>query len=279
VTNNGTDTELIADISTYNDEHPVAFEDAAPGGNPFALQRRGSGFIVSDGNYNRLLSVGSNGVITTLASFDNVVPTGLAEGPNSTILNTWFSPAPHLPGESFVMSIATPSGAATELASGPASMIDVSIGPDGNVYVLQFSDFVADETAPPAPTGRIYQLEGNTLTLLVDGMILPTSLNFSGDTAYVTSLTGAVYEINNFSTIDPLPAPAPQPTTAPPGASPTAGAPQPTATRATGVTPPDTGDGSSGGGSGSALMIVVALAAAAGGALALGGTRLARTRS
>ncbi len=274
VTNNGTDAVLVADISAYNDSHPVAFPDAAPGGNPFALERRGTGFIVSDGNYNRLLSVQANGLITLLSSFENIVPTGLASGPSGATLNTWFSAAPHLPGDSAVVSVAALGGAVTQLASGPASMIDVSIGPDGNTYVLQFSDYTADEMAPPTPTGRIYQLEGGTLTLLVDGFILPTSLNFDGDTAYVTTLTGAVWEINNFSSIAPLPAPAPQPTSVP---STTAPPPAPTATPSGGtIGAPDTGDGSGGGGDAASWAMPLAIVAALGVALAFGGTRLAR---
>jgi hypothetical protein len=271
VTNNGTDASLVADISTFNDENPVDFDDAFPGGNPFALERRGSGFVVSDGNWNRLLSIASNGSIDILSEFENVVPTGLANGPSGAVLNTWFSPAPHLPGESHVVSVASPSGAVTELASGPASMIDVSIGPDGNTYVLQFSDFVEDESAPPSPTGRIYQLEGSTLTLLVDGLVLPTSLNFSGDTAYVTTLIGDVWQIEDFSSIDPLPAPSPTPPapapTTPPGPAPTPGGV---------VSPPDTGHGAASGDGASAWVLPVMALLALGGALAFGGAQFAR---
>jgi hypothetical protein len=279
VTNNGTDAALVADISAYNDSHPVTFEDAAPGGNPFALERRGTGFVVSDGNYNRLLNVQSNGVITLLVAYDNIVPTGLALGPSGSVLNTWFSPAPHLPGESKVVSVAS-DGDVTQLASGPVSMIDVSIGPDGNVYVLQFSDFVADETAPPQPTGRIYQLEGGVLTLLVDGFVLPTSLNFAGDTAFVTTLVGTVWMIEDFSSISPLPAPtSPTAVATQPGTSPTqAPAPAATATRTGGtIGAPDTGDGAGAGGSSSTWMIVAAISAG-GVVFAASGARLARNR-
>ena len=68
---------LVADISAFNDDNPVSFPDAGPGGNPFAFEARGSEFIVSDGNYNRLLRATTAGDISILASFDNVVPTGL----------------------------------------------------------------------------------------------------------------------------------------------------------------------------------------------------------
>jgi hypothetical protein len=269
VLNSGTDTELVADISTFNDENPVAFPDAVPGGNPFALEPRGSGWIVSDGNYNRLLSITPGGDISVLSAFENIVPTGLALQTGGSVLNTWFSPAPHVPGASHVVSVAVPGGAVTELASGPASMIDVTYGPGGSAYVLQFSDFVEDESAPPEPTGRIYRLDGSELTLLVDGMILPTSLNFAGETAFVTSLTGAVYQIDDFSSIEPLPA-----------AEPTAAAtqaPAPTPTRAGVIGAPDTGSGPSSGG-GNSLSLVLLLAGLGVGAV-LAGARFAWKRA
>ena len=219
-------------MSTFNDENPVDFPDAAPGGNPFAIEVRGSGFVVSDGNYNRLLSITTSGGITLLAEFDNVVPTGLATSASGPVLNTWFSPAPHNPEDSFVQQIGVPTGAITTRAGGYAQMIDVEFGPGGNTYVLQFGDQSFDENAPPPP-GRLLLLQGGELLPVVEGLLLATSVSFVGDTAYVTSLTGEVWEIPGVSGLTPV---EPEPTTAPPPpASPTA----PVGT----VLPPDTGSG------------------------------------
>jgi hypothetical protein len=267
----GSGAELFADISAFNEDNPVDFPDQGPGGNPFALEARGSGFVVSDGNFNRLLSINSGGDISLLSEFDNVVPTGLASDSSGPVLATWFSAAPHLPGDSHVVSVAVPGGAVTQLASGPASMIDVTFGPDDRTFVLQFSDYVEDETAPPSPTGRIYELEGTTLTLLVDGFVLPTSLNFDGDTAYVTSLTGQVWQIEGFADLEPLPEPTAVPTTGPPPpATPTPGG--------SGVVPPDTGSGGnldSNSGTSTWLVALVAFIAA----LGLGGVVFAVKRA
>jgi hypothetical protein len=113
-------------------------------------------------------------------------------------------------------------------------MIDVQTGPGGSLYVLQFGDQQLDENAPPPP-GRLYKLDGGELVALVEGLMLPTSLSFVGDTAYITSLTGEVWEIPGVSTLAPIASePTAVPTTAPPPvASPTV----PVGT----VTPPDTG--------------------------------------
>jgi len=248
--------DLVADISAFNDANPVDFPDAAPGGNPFALQARGAGFIVSDGNFNRLLQVQTTGSISLLAQFDNVVPTGLEHSASGTLFNTWFSAFPHDPGDSKLVSVSVPGGNVSELAAGPAQLIDVEQAEDGTLYVLQFGDQQTDENAPPSPTGRIYRVEDDgDLTALVDGFTMATSLHFSDDTAYVTTLLGEVWQIEDFSSIQPLPEPTPAPTEQP------TTAPQPTPTVGGGVTAPDTGSGGyrrDGAASGGLLAIALA---------------------
>ena len=241
---------IVADISEFNDANPVEFPDAIPGGNPFAISVRGSEFIVSDGNYNRLLTVTTSGAITLLAQFDNVVPTGLETPAGGPIWNTWFSPFPHDPGTSFLQSIGYPTGAVTTVADEWAQLIDVKVGPGGNVYVLQFGDQQLDENAPPPP-GRLLLLQDGELLPVVEGFTLSTSLSFIGDTAYVTSLTGEVWEVPGVSGLTPV---EPEPTTAPPPpASPTA----PVGT----VLPPDTGSGGEAAAAATPWVAVLLLAA------------------
>lgn len=228
---------LIADITEFNDDNPVSFPDALPGGNPFAIAARGDGFIVSDGNYNRLLQVSLDGEIDILASFDNVVPTGLETQNAGPLLGTWFSPAPHDPADSKVIQVGVPTGSVTGLASGYAQMIDVETGPNGKTYVLQFGDQTTSEEEPPPP-GRILLLENGTLTPVVTGLFLATSLDFIGDAAFVTSLAGTVTRIDGFSSISPV-------TAAPTAVPPSAPAASPTA-RSGVVTAPDTGSGPGG---------------------------------
>ena len=225
---------LVADITTFNNENPVDFPDAGPGGNPFAINYRGGQFIVSDGNYNRLLTISMDGSISILAAFDNIVPTGLETPDGGAVWNTWFSPAPHNPGDSFLVQVGFPTGTVTTVADEWAQLIDVELGPGGNVYVLQFGDQQLDENAPPPP-GRLLLLQGDQLVPVVEGLMLPTSLNFSGDTAYITSLTGEVYAIPGVSALTPIEAEPTAAPTAPPVTSPTV----PSGT----VTPPDTGTG------------------------------------
>jgi hypothetical protein len=223
---------LVVDLREFALENPVAFPDAAPDGNPFAIDLRDGAFIISDGNHNRILRATTEGEVSVVAAFDNIVPTGLAAGGSGPILNTWFSAEPHVASASFLISVPPLSGEATEVAGGYAQLIDVEFGPGGKTYVLQFGDQALDEAAPPPP-GRLLVLEHGELLPIVTGLMLPTSVNFSGDTAYITSLTGDVVAVPNVSGLEPAREPAPRPTTAP--------APVPTRPSGT-ITPPDTGN-------------------------------------
>jgi hypothetical protein len=261
----GDDVDLVADISEFNRENPVDFPDASPGGNPFALDIRGNEFFVTDGNYNRILRITSGGSISILAEFDNVVPTGLEAGTGGPVLMTQFGSFPHSASNSSLVSIAVPSGATTNVAGGFAQLIDVENGPDDTTYALQFG---STDTSPEGDpfSGKILRLEGATLTPLVTGFMLPTSLDFSGDTAYVTTLLGEVWQIEDFSTVEPPPPPtAVPPTTAPPAATPTR----------TGVVAPDTGSGPGDSTSSATLLIAIGLGALG---LVSGGTALALKR-
>ncbi len=259
-------------LSKFNDDHPVSFPDAGPGGNPFSISVRGQEFIVSDGNYNRLLRVALDGTVTILSTFDNIVPTGTDTGTSGPVYNTWFSPFPHTPGSSKLQQIGYPTGSATELASG-TQLIDVHKGSDGKLYVLSMGEASAEgeeSGLPSVPgTGQLMVLEGNQLKTLVDGLNNPTSFALSGDTAYITSLVGDVTKVEGVSTIEPVAAtPTAEPTTAP-VPTPTAGSGNSGA-----ITAPNTGTGGPEA-SGASLRWVIALTVVMGTGLVLAGLRMA----
>jgi hypothetical protein len=261
---------VIVDLSEFNDENPVAFGDAAPGGNPFSFTPRGSGFIISDGNYNRVLHAGVDGSVDVLVTFDNVVPTGTESGTSGPVFITQFSAFPHAPGSSKLQQIGYPTGNTVDLATG-TQLIDVEIGPGGKLYVLSFGEPSEDPEGPPAVpgSGAIQVLDGGELKTVVSGFFIPTSLDIIGDTAFVSGLTGDVYKVDGLSGIEPQ-EPAPQPTAAP--------APSPT--RPAGVVrPPDTGTGGASSGSASVLLLAgLAALVVAGGAVTLTGAALRRSR-
>jgi hypothetical protein len=264
--------DLFANISEFNLDNVPDFADLIPGGNPFAIEARGTGFVVADGNTNRLMSISGGGSVSLLAQFENIVPTGL-EVPSDSgpVWNTWFSPAPPGTATSTTKLLSAVCGAVTTVAGGFAQMIDIEQTDDGAVYVLQFADASDDPDAPPPP-GRLLRLgDDGTLTPVVEGLMLATSLSFSGDTAFITSLTGEVYRIEN---VNDIPAIVPEPTPAP--STPIPPAPAPTPTVGGVITAPDTGHGPAAGESATSTLLAVALTA--GVALLVGGTALRARR-
>lgn len=199
----GDDFELVADIGGFNDDNPVDFEDAVSGGNPFAIQVRGSEFIVSDGNYNRVLRVTTDGDISILASYENVVPTGLEAEATGPIYMTNLGAFPHTPADGKVVRIALPSGSTTTVASGYSQMIDVEFGPAGQLYALNFGDPSDEAEGMPPPTGKMFRVNTTTgvMTPLVDGFGAPTSLEFIGDSAFVLNLLGQVWKIDGVAAL------------------------------------------------------------------------------
>ncbi len=254
----GDDFELVADIGGFNEDNPVDFEDAGPSGNPFAIQVRGSEFIVSDGNYNRVLRVTTDGDISILASYGNVVPTGLEAEATGPVYMTNLGPGPFAPADGKIVRIALPSGSTTTVASGFPQMIDVEFGQGGQLYGLNFGDPADEAEGLPPPTGKLLRVNTGTgvMTAIVDGLAAPTSLEFIGDDAFVLNLLGQVWKIEGVSALQALPVAAPTSVAPPPLVA--------TPTRATGIAAPDTGSGPSGGGSDATLWFAVAVIGALG---------------
>jgi hypothetical protein len=257
---------LVADISAFNDANPVDFPDAFPGGNPFGLQVRSGEFIATDGNYNRVLRITTGGNVSILTSFDNVVPTGIEATDGGPVYVTQFSAFPHAPADGKVVQITVPSGAVSEIASGFSQMIDVEFGPGNQLYALNFGDAAGEQEGEPPPSGKLFRVEGSTLTPLVDGIAVPTSLDIDGETAFITTLAGQVWKVDGISSLEELTV-----------AQPTAAATQPAAPTATPpggvIGAPDTGTGAADDG-GIALLPLVLLALTGAG-LAIAGARVA----
>jgi dipeptidyl aminopeptidase/acylaminoacyl peptidase len=71
------DFTLVADLGRWSIDHPpepVFFIDT---GVHDAMERYRGGLLVTDGHHNRVLWMTTKGAITELATFGNIVPTGL----------------------------------------------------------------------------------------------------------------------------------------------------------------------------------------------------------
>jgi hypothetical protein len=177
---------VVADIGTFNTNHPPDTDFEAPQGVQTSLQAFRGGFVVTDGHLNRVLRVTLDGRISVLQAFDNIVPTGL-EVVGSKIYMSEAGPVPHLPQDGKLVSFRPKSASATEVAAGGRLLVDVERGPGHSLYALAQGRWELGGTpgTPAIPnTGELLKLNRDgTFTHLVHGLNQPTSLEFIGDTA------------------------------------------------------------------------------------------------
>ena len=192
----------IADIGAWSAAHPPATDFFIASGVQYALQEFRGELLVSDGHHNRVLHVTRWGHISRMTAFGNVVPTGL-EARGRTIYMGQAGPIPHLPQDGRVVSF-TPRSAAIEVASGASLVVDVEFGPGHRLYALSqgiwdLPPTPENEGAPASPnTGRLVRVRRHGgFTSVAEGLDRPTSLEFSRNTAFVVTLTGKVFRIED----------------------------------------------------------------------------------
>lgn len=190
----------VADIGTWSTLDPPATEFAVASGVQYALQPYRGSLLVTDGHHNRVLNVSPDGDVEETRAFGNIVPTGL-ESRGSTVYIGAAGPVPHAPEDGKVLAFGALTPVA-EVASGAPLVVDVESGPGHELFALSQGvwDLPPDpENAgrPASPnTGSILRVRDGELTPVVSGLDRPTSLEFSGGTAFVTTLTGRVLRID-----------------------------------------------------------------------------------
>ena len=203
----GPDTfTIVADIGAWSIAHPPATEFFVPTGFQYAIEPFRGGFLVTDGHHNRVLWVTRDGEITEVIAFDDIVPTGLAVR-GKTIYMAEAGPIPHLPETSKVVSFTLKSPTATQVASGAGLadiglLVDVEFGRGNTLYALLQGFWNGPfEGAPAQPnTGALAKVNPDgTFTLIVEGLNQPTSVEIIKNTAYIVTLAGEVWKIENIS--------------------------------------------------------------------------------
>ena len=192
---------IIADIGAWSMANPPTPEFFVPTGFQYSIEPYRGGFLVTDGHHNRVLRVTRDGEITELIAFGNIVPTGLAVSGN-TIYLAQAGPIPHVPETGKVVTFEPGSSAATEVASGIRLAVDVEFGRGRTLFALSQGFWDGPfEGAPAEPnTGALVRVNGDgTLTTIVGGLDRPTSVEIIKNTAYVVTLTGEVWKIENIS--------------------------------------------------------------------------------
>lgn len=193
---------LIADIGAFSAAHlpPPNFFFVVQTGVQFELEPYRGGFLVTDGHHNRVLRVTADGEISTLIQFGNIVPTGLAVR-GDRVYMAEAGPVPHLPATGKVVTFSAKSPTATEVAHGAPLLVDVEFGPGRALFALSQGN--GNPGAPPGSpalpnTGSLVRVnKDGTFTVITGGLDRPTSLKFIGSTAYIVTLTGEVWTIND----------------------------------------------------------------------------------
>lgn len=197
---------VVADIGTFNIQHPptIPFAYFVPSGVLFALQPYRGGFLVTDGHLNRVLDVTLGGAISVVMAFGDIVPTGLAVW-GDRIYMAEAGPVPHRPQDGKVVTFELNSPTATQVASGASLLVGVAFGPGRSLYALSQGAYSGGPPGSPAlpNTGALVEANrGGTFTVITSGLDRPTSLTFIGDSAYIVTLTGQVWEIDRTSDDD-----------------------------------------------------------------------------
>ena len=189
---------VVADIGAFSIDNPPATDFFVPSGVQYALQAYRGRLLVTDGHHNRVLRVTRHGQITELRAFGNIVSTGL-EVRGRTIYMSEAGPVPHLPEDGKVVAFRPRSTRVREVASGSRLLVDVEFGRGGRLYALSQGDFLPGnpEGSPALPnTGALVKVRRDgTLTVVIDRLNQPTSLEFIGKTAYVVTLGGEIWRI------------------------------------------------------------------------------------
>ena len=186
---------VAADVSAYE-----AAKNPAGGPidtNPYGLLARPGERIIADAGANALLSVASNGEISTLAVFPSIpppvggpplfrdsVPTAVVVGPDGAYYVGELTGAPFIAGTARIWRVVP--GAAPQVAfQGFKTIIDLDFGPDGSLYVLQHASAPAGFAGP----GGVIRIAPNgTRSVVAGGLTRPTSLVVGRDgTIYISN--------------------------------------------------------------------------------------------
>lgn len=193
---------IIADIGAFNLAHPpTGFEFEVATGVLYAIQPYRGGFLVTDGHLNRVLYVTLDGNITLVKSFNDIVPTGLAVR-GEKIYMSQAGPVPHLPENGKVLSFNPNSPTVTTVASGAPLLVDVEFGRGQTLFALSQGTFSGGIPGNPAlpNTGSLVRVNADgTFTHVADELDIPTSFEIIGNTAYIITLGGEIWTVDNIA--------------------------------------------------------------------------------
>jgi hypothetical protein len=190
--------KVVADVALHE------FEENPAGGpidsNPFGVLAEPGGRLVVDAGANALLRVAANGRIKTLAVFPSVpnplfpgvggptieaVPTSVARGPDGVLYVGQLTGVPFVPGLANIFRV-VPGQNPVVHCSGFKTIIDLTFGPDGSLYVVE--NATGGLFFPPN-SGQLSRVAPDcSRTIVLGGLDRPTSVAVGADGAiYVTN--------------------------------------------------------------------------------------------
>jgi hypothetical protein len=193
---------VVADIGAFNVANPPDTDFDLPTGVQTSFQAFRRGFLVTDGHLNRMLRVTLDGDISVVRTFDNIVPVGLETWGNR-IYMAEAGPLPHLPADGKIVSFTPRSSTATVVAAGGPLLVDVERGRGATLYGLAQGIWPLGGPAgsPATPnTGQLLRVNRDgTFTVIAGGLNQPTSLEIIENTAYIVTLGGEIWKVEDIS--------------------------------------------------------------------------------
>ncbi|WP_027483015.1 ScyD/ScyE family protein [Deinococcus pimensis] len=190
---------LVADIGAFSLAHPPVPRFFIPSGVQYALEPFRGEFLVTDGHHNRVLRVTRSGDVSELVTFGNIVPTGLAVRGDSVFMAE-AGPIPHLPETGRIVEFDGRGRVTRTVASGARLLVDVEFGRGRTLFALSQGVWTGPAEGFPATpgTGSLVRVnDDGTFTTLASGLDRPTSLEVIGNTAYVVTLGGEVWTVDD----------------------------------------------------------------------------------
>lgn len=186
---------VIANLSRWQAEHPVANPDPTPGREPdgswYSMIRAHDALVAVEPNHGEIVRIDPrSGHIRRIsdisATLGHQVPTVVAERRGALYMST-LGLFPVTPGSQKIFRVSR-GGHLTVVAEGFTAVLGLDFDRSGRLYVLEMTTVAG---FPTPNTGRVVQLDrrGNRV-VVADGLFLPTALRFGPDGAFYVSNMG-----------------------------------------------------------------------------------------
>lgn len=200
----------VIDVSSYETANNP--DKGMIDSNPFALvmYQDGTGLIV-DAGMNALLQLGKDAKLSTLAVFPNeqakapdgseipmnAVPTDVVTKDDGSYLVGQLTGFPFPPDGARVFTVPAGGGDPTVAYDDFTNIIDLAMGPDGSLYVLEFNKGVfllIDPANPATLDGQLTRTDsdGTRSVIASEGLTAPTGLAVDADGNVYVSVYGVV---------------------------------------------------------------------------------------